>query len=269
MSKPGLYYKIYSETNGELSGNKPVIVFIHCIAVPSILFMKQIRYLQKKFDLILIDLPSHEKTELQFSDMENSFSSIAREILNILDFLHIQKAHFVGCSLGTFIVKHLLVYHNERVDKSILIGCVGKYQFFHHLILRFAYILINFISHEHFCYIIATALLPSRCSREAKRIALSCAKNLPKVEMKTYIKLFIKYDELSRSYIQRLNDFEIDTDRILYISGDKDKIFLATLKDELKFIKNFRLISHCGHIGNWDQPDRVNRLIDNFIINKK
>ena len=131
-----------------------------------------------------------------------------------------------------------------------------------------SYIAINMLSMEHFCLIMAFGFLPSRYSHEARKIAISCCKNLSKYELKSYIKLFIKFSELNKCYLQRLNDFAINVDRVLYISGDKEQLFLPTLKDELKYIKNFRLISHCGHLGNWDQPDKVNRLIDNFIYKK-
>lgn len=269
MNNQMLHYKVYAEKNHQISHTKPVIVFIHCIAVHSALFVKQIRYLKKKYDLVLIDLPSHGKSEIRLSELENSYGAIADEILKILNFLEIEKAHFVGCSLGTFILKYLLVNHSEKIEKSIMIGCIGNYQLFHNFCIRMALILINILPFKHFCYILATGFLPSKYSKEAKKIALACCKYLQKYELKSYLKLFTKFPEVNRAYIQKLSEFELDTDNLLYISGDKEKLFIPTLKEELKYIKNFRVINHCGHLGNFDQPDKVNRLIDKFISKKE
>ena len=50
MNNQMLHYKIYAEKSHQISHTKPVIVFIHCIAVHSALFVKQIRYLKKKYE---------------------------------------------------------------------------------------------------------------------------------------------------------------------------------------------------------------------------
>lgn len=267
MSNALLHYKICSERKNQLSHTKPIIVLIHCFATSSSLFVKQIQYLKPNYDLVLIDLPSHGKSEIQLTDLENDYSSVTNEIIKVLDVLNIKKAHFVGCSLGTFFLKHILLYHKERVDKSIMLGCVGKYSFLHSFILKWGNSLIRILPYKLFCQIIATVVMPSKISKRVKELFIRCCLKFPKTEFRAYINLFKKYPKLNKEYLKNLYAKELDTSKILYISGSRDLVFLPTITEELKEIENSYMINNCGHLCNFDQDKKVNRLIKMFLEN--
>ena len=267
MNDTILNYKICSDSKHQLSHTKPIIIFIHCFATSSALFVKQIRYLKRKYDLVLIDLPSHGKSKIRLTDIKNSYKAVVREIIKVMDTLHIKKAHFVGCSLGTFFLKYIILYHSERVDKSVLLGCVGKYSFLHSFILKLGQPLIRILPYKVFCYIIATVVMPSKVSKDVKELFMRCCLKFPKEEFKAYMTLFSKYPRLNREYVKRLNAKELDTSKILYISGSKDLVFLPTITEELRKVENSYMVNNCGHLCNFDQDKKVNRLIEMFLGN--
>jgi 3-oxoadipate enol-lactonase len=45
---------------------------------------------------------------------------MARDVLRLLDALHIHKTDYVGCSMGGMVGMHLLTYYRERIGKAVL-----------------------------------------------------------------------------------------------------------------------------------------------------
>ena len=121
-----LNYKIYSE-DGTISAKKPVIVFLHGLGGGYSNWVYQVRYLKKKYDLLLIELPSHGRKKFNMSELELNFDTVSKKIMEVVDHLGIDKATFAGISVGTLIVKHIAFTYPERVDKYILVGPVGKF----------------------------------------------------------------------------------------------------------------------------------------------
>ena len=93
------YREIKNENSNEW------VVFLHGLCGNSAMWNKQIFAFKKKYNLLLIDLPSHGGSENVITEYNiKSLADMATIIINILDGLHIEKAHFAGVSIGTLIV---------------------------------------------------------------------------------------------------------------------------------------------------------------------
>lgn len=254
-----LHYRIYAE-DGKISFQKPVMVLIHGLGGSSAIWLRQVHKLKSKYDLVLIDMPSHGKSTHMFSQMDCSFDSVTELVMEVLDHLHIEKATFVGCSLGTMVVKHIVVRHPHRVDKYVLIGAVGHYAGWFKMGLRSVIFLAPMVPLPLMVKTVARVLIPRRQSDYSRHLFLTCAKHIPKKEFMAWLKLLTLFPKLNAQYLPRLKT----TKNGLYITGTMDYIFLPSLKRELKSVSHFVLLENCGHVCNLDAPDEVNELLLNF-----
>ena len=118
-----LHHSIYRTKNE----NAPWITFIHGAGGSSAIWFKQIRFFSKYFNLLLIDLQGHGSSKSLIQNPfkpKYSFESIAEDIFEVMDYVKIEKSHFVGISLGTILIRQLAEMQPLRVDKMIMGGAI-------------------------------------------------------------------------------------------------------------------------------------------------
>lgn len=119
-----LYHKVYSHATSSVW-----VVFVHGAGGSSNVWYKQVKDFKTHFNVLLIDLRGHGKSQNVFSEVWQSkytFEDVSKDVLDVLDFLQIQKAHFVGISLGTIIIRTIAEINPERIESLILGGAVTR-----------------------------------------------------------------------------------------------------------------------------------------------
>lgn len=119
-----LYYKKY-----EKDESKEWVVFVHGAGGSSSIWFQQLKAFKSVFNVLLVDLRGHGKSKdaLQmYYEEEYTFDDISKDVLQVLDHLNIQRAHFVGVSLGTIIIRNLSELAPERVKSAILCGAITR-----------------------------------------------------------------------------------------------------------------------------------------------
>ena len=53
-----------------------------------------------------------------------SFKSVGDDVMEVLDFLKIEKTHTIGVSLGTIIIRDLSERYPSRISSMILTGAI-------------------------------------------------------------------------------------------------------------------------------------------------
>lgn len=255
-----LNYEIYS-ADGTISFLKPVLVFLHGFGGSSVIWAKQIKKLKDKYDLVLIDLPSHGKSEIMLSKMEKSFEAVVNKIIDVLDYLNIKKATFIGCSLGTMIVKYIVLKKQHLVDKYILIGGVGAYKNWFKCAIRLTKYFLYILPCTVCCNIVAKVIIPDEQSEYSRKLFLNCAKRIPKKEFICWLRLLTKFPRINKEYVKSLDEI----DNGLYITGDRDVLFIDSLKEEFEKVNNKVVLNDCGHICNIDKFQEVNDLVCKFV----
>jgi 3-oxoadipate enol-lactonase len=111
-------YKIYVKETGK---GDPVIM-LHGGFLDHRMWEKQVDDLSKSFRVITVDMPGHGLTV-----NGDSTIMINKVLLKIMDTLEIDKANFIGLSLGGVAATDFAVAHPGRCDKIILAapGLVG------------------------------------------------------------------------------------------------------------------------------------------------
>ncbi len=255
-----LNYKIYS-TDGTISLEKPVLVFIHGLGGSSATWIKQVRKLKEQYDLLLIDLPSHGKNNIMLSSINATYQGIAEKIIEVLDYLHIKTATFIGCSIGTIFVKYLVLRYPQVVKKYILIGGVGDLQNWFKLGINIAKMSLSLLP-ASFCYsAVGRIIIPKKEYEEGRELFIQCSKRIPPEEMKAWLSLLAQFPKLNREYKRKMKEFNNG----LYVTGEDDKLFLPMLENEFKQTTHKAFLKNCGHLCNLDKPDEVNTIIDEFV----
>lgn len=76
------------------------------------------RNLQPHFNVLSVDLPDHGKSA---HSETFSFADVSQKVIETLACLHIEKAHFVGHSLGGKVVMHIALTHSYLIDKLVVL----------------------------------------------------------------------------------------------------------------------------------------------------
>lgn len=254
-----LNYKIYSE-DGTISFRKPIFVFVHGLGGGYANWVCQVRHLKKQYDLLLVELPSHGRSKVKMSDLDPTFDSVTDKIMEVLDHLEIRKASFAGVSLGTLIVKHIVLTHPERVDKYYLVGPIGKFTFLLKSAIRLAKFLLPILPLNVVLKLVCLVVMPYKNSSYGRDIFLACAQRVERKEFVVWCKVVLSFGKTQEVYTKTMKE----EPNGLYIAGEMDHFFRPMLKEDMKRVKNLVIVENAGHICCTDQYKRVNDLMIAF-----
>ena len=99
------------------------VVFIHGVGLDHQMWDKQINYLNE-FSILTYDLLGHGKTP--YNKDKLNLKDFSNQLLELLDYLKIEKINLVGFSLGSLIALDFSSHFQNKVEKLILIGTTYK-----------------------------------------------------------------------------------------------------------------------------------------------
>ncbi|PCI95908.1 hypothetical protein COB11_00885 [Candidatus Aerophobetes bacterium] len=101
------------------NGKEQTIVFLHGFLGTSHDFNALCNEMGTSFDLLLLDLPGHGRSGIK-STLD--FTTLIEEIDHILDHLRIEKAHFVGYSMGGRVLLEYAKRRSSRVQSGVVLS---------------------------------------------------------------------------------------------------------------------------------------------------
>ncbi len=238
------------------NGNTETIVLLHGFGGNSRIWKYQIPLLSKCYNVLTIDLPSHNEGNLRLSQLEVSLDAICGEILAVCDLYSVHHATFMGVSLGTIFVKYIEAFYPEYVDYGILVGAVATVN----VILRGFVSLFSRIGDKLpfsvVYHIFSWIIMPGKRNEESRSIFRKCALALNKKEFKLYMNIFKQAFRFSKIFEQENHPENT------YISGKLDTCFLRRTTREAKHSSGRMIImAACGHVCNIVQKNRFNQLM--------
>ncbi|MBL4605803.1 MAG: alpha/beta fold hydrolase, partial [Flavobacteriaceae bacterium] len=108
------------------------VTFVHGAGGSSSIWYKQLRSFKAEYNILVLDLRGHGKSKMVLKDVVNpkyTFDVITADIVEVIDYLKIEKSHFVGISLGTILIRNLAEKHPDRVHSMVLAGAIMKLNF--------------------------------------------------------------------------------------------------------------------------------------------
>ncbi|MCH2448827.1 MAG: alpha/beta hydrolase [Gracilimonas sp.] len=255
-----LYYKKY-----ESSDKNDWVVFVHGAGGSSSIWFSQLRDFRKHFNVLLIDLRGHGKSKdllQKYYEEDYSFEFISKDILDVLDHLEIEKAHFIGVSLGTIIIRTIGEIAPDRVKSAVLCGAITRLNIRSRILVFLGHMFKRFIPYMWLYKFFAWIIMPRKRHAKSRNLFIREAKKLYQKEFLRWFKLTNEVNPLLKYFKEK----EIKSP-MLYVMGSEDHMFLPPVKQIVKKHKNstLQVIENCGHVCNVERPGAFNRLTIRYL----
>lgn len=263
MSEKFLVFK-GSEVNLEyyLTGkdNLNTIIFVHGVGFNLRQFRYQQEYFSKDFKVLSVSLRGHGKSSLP-KCCNYTISKHTKDLIELLNYLEIENAHYVGNSAGG-LIGYELIKENPKILKSLVtFGTTAELKlpkFLVNIIVGIDKLMLKINRKGYLKFI-------SNHSSKYKKVKKLAFKNLSLCNSEaiySFRKIIGNY-----SYLDVLKQLEIP---YLLIQSELDKDINANLKSTLEVInyKNNAQIyelKEAGHLANMDKPNEFNKIIKTFI----
>ncbi|MDO2950939.1 alpha/beta fold hydrolase [Aeromonas simiae] len=248
-----LYHKTY-----ELGPEWPWVVFVHGAGGSSSLWFRQLKAYREHFNVLLLDLRGHGQSHRlqQVVQGKYSFRDVTEDIVRLLDHLGIRRAHFVGMSLGTILIRHLAELCPERVCSMVLGGAILRLDIRSRVLVQLGRLGQHFLPYMWLYRLFAFIIMPRKRHQESRLLFVREARKLCQKEFKRWFRLATEVNPLMRYFRER--PVGIPT---LYIMGEEDYLFLSPVREQVARDPHSTLavIDGCGHVCNVEHPELFNR----------
>lgn len=243
------------------------VTFVHGAGGSSSIWYKQLRSFKAKYNILVLDLRGHGKSKMVLKDIVNpkyTFDAITADIVEIIDYLKIEKSHFVGISLGTILIRNLAEKHPDRVQSMILAGAIMKLNFRSQLLIKLGAVLKSVVPYILLYKLFAFIIMPRKNHNQSRILFVREAKKLYQNEFIRWFKLTSDISPLLRFF--RATDIKIPT---LYMMGEEDYLFLPSVQKLAKehLLAQVFVVSKCGHVVNVEQALVFNTKSIQFLDN--
>ena len=244
--------------------SKEWVCFVHGAGGSSSIWYPQLRDFTKEFNVLVLDLRGHGKSRsIKIQDVKKfNFDVIVDDITEVLAHQKIEKAHFIGISLGTIIIRCIAERHPSIVQSMCLGGAVFKLSLKSKFLIKIGNLTKSFIPHMLLYRIFATIIIPKNAFKQSRLFFINEAKKVYSREFKKWFTLTSKLKPLL--YVFREKEHAAPT---LYLMGQHDSLFLPGIRSLIEKHKQSQLkvIPNCGHVVNIDAPSEFNKICIDFI----
>jgi 3-oxoadipate enol-lactonase len=115
---------VLGEVDVKVRGEGPAMVFWPSLLMTGDMWTAQAEHFADRYRVVLVDPPGHGRSQ-PLSSMF-SFDDCARCIVDILDGLSVERAHFVGNSWGGMIGGTFAARYPDRVGHAVLMNCTAS-----------------------------------------------------------------------------------------------------------------------------------------------
>lgn len=191
-----------------------------------------------------------------------NFEDITRDILDVLDSLAIARAHFVGISLGTILIRNMSELAPERVDSMIMGGAIIRLNVRAKLLVALGNLFKRIVPYMWLYRFFAWIIMPRERHRKSRILFVSEAKKVAQKEFIRWFRLTYELTPLLKYFEEK--DTGIPT---LYLMGEEDHMFLPAVRHIITRQTNswLEVIENSGHVCNIDQPREFNARAIAFL----
>ena len=246
-----------------LEGNAPWVIFIHGAGGSMFTWKYQVEAFRPFFNLLLLDLRDHGRSQnLEPAFDQYNFDIVADDMLEVVDHLGIDKAHFMSVSLGSVILQKIEEKRPNLIDKMIMAGGVFRATFRIKFFVHSAKFLSHFLPYRVMYDLFSLIVLPRKNHRKSRRMfRLQSQKITPEAYLK-WVGLYKEFFRLLRNFFER----ELKS-ASLVVMGEEDHVFVKAAEKFARTHRNAQLIvfEKCGHVCNIEQYERFNRTALAFL----
>jgi len=253
-------YTIY-----ENKDSKQWVTFVHGAGGSSSIWFKQIRDFQKEYNVLLLDLRGHGASQNTFKQVRKkyTFSGLANDILEVLDYLKIEKSHFVGISLGTILIRQLAEMYPNRLQSMTMGGAILKMNFRSQILMIFGNVFKYILPYLMLYRLFAFVIMPNKNHKQSRILFITEAKKLYQKEFIKWFKLTAEINPVLRWF--RQVELSIPT---FYIMGSEDYMFLPSVRKVVASHSKSSIlcvVENSGHVVNVEQAAIFNEKVLDFL----
>ncbi|HEX6308535.1 MAG TPA: alpha/beta hydrolase [Longimicrobiales bacterium] len=250
-----------------LSPEHDWVVLVHGAGGSSTVWFRQLRAYRAEFNVLLVDLRGHGDSAAAGGArdaQDYTFDAVSRDVIAVLDHLGIERAHFVGISLGCLIIRTIAEIAPERVQSMVLGGAIARLNTRSRVLVVVGNACRRVIPFMWLYRLYAWILLPRAGHRESRLIFVREAQKLARKEFLRWFRLTMELPAVLRLFEQR--ETGIPT---LYLMGSEDYMFLpaARLLAQRHRRAILHVIERCGHVCNIEKADLFNQVSLAFMRN--
>ena len=254
--------KIYFES----AGAGPAVVFVHAGVSDRRMWDPQFDFFADRFHVVRYDLRGFGKSEM--GDLPYSNRG---DLGNVLQFLGIEKAALIGCSMGGAAAIDFTIEHPERVSALIPVGSgvSGWYEVSDEQVRYFTeYIQLVKDNEIDRAREMEAVLWLDGPARDASRIDPAYRRRAREIHKDNFSTTRYAHPEkeLKPPAIGRLGEIKCPT---LIVVGDSDAPEIAKIGARLaQEIPRAKMVTmaNAAHLPNLEHPDEFNAIVDEFLI---
>lgn len=258
-----LYHRTY-----ELGPDHDWVVFVHGAGGSSAIWFRQIRDFKAHFNVLLVDLRGHGGSQALSTTetLTYTFEDVSRDILEVMDHLGIEQAHFVGISLGSILIRTLAEVAPERVKTMVLGGAIARLNARSRLLVALGNAFKRVVPFLWLYRFFAWIIMPRRRHRFSRLLFTREAKRLCRKEFLRWFRLTNEVNPLLRFFEEK--ELARPT---LYLMGEEDYMFLPAVRAIIQRHRHslLQVIEGAGHVCNVEAPAFFNRYAIAFIQNHR
>ncbi|QPC47335.1 alpha/beta fold hydrolase [Mangrovibacillus cuniculi] len=257
-----VYYEDYRPEEYE-----DTVVLLHGFLSSTFSFRRLIPYFQNHYRVIAIDLPPFGKSAKNLS-FPYSYKNLGDIVVELLQQLNIQEAHFMGHSMGGQIALNVMNNHSGIAKKGVLL-CSSGY-------LKPAHLLLKGVSRlPYFHHYIKVWLTRSGILRNIENVVHNTAIISDEMIL-GYVRPFLEEDifkALSQMIRHREGDLPSTTLQsiqtpILLLWGEQDKVVPLSVGERLvKDLPNANLhvLKNTGHLIPEERPEETFTYVHSYL----
>ena len=248
-------------------GAGPPLILLHGGGTWLYSFRHNIDTLSRRFSVYAIDLPGHGYTKPLGNISHYDRDTIFCALISFMDTLGIQSAHLIGHSWGGGWATHFAYIYPERVSKLVLINSSGLNRHEHFVWECMKIPIVGEILFKHINpYAIKKGL---RDSFDDKTFVTSemIDQILKPLQIKENIKAHLSYARIADWKIAETFLGQIRSPALI-VWGRHDRYIDLKYGQRMADImpnSRFVILENCGHSSHEECPEKVNRLIIDFL----
>jgi len=255
-----LYSKKYFKNE-----NLDWVVFIHGAGGSSSIWFKQVNAFRKQFNVLLVDLRGHGKSAGALQDYykeKYTFRTVSNDVLHVLEEQNIKRAHFVGVSLGTIIIRTIADIKPEIVQSAVMCGAITRLDVRSRFLVWLGHAFKRIVPFMWLYKLFAWIIMPRKNHSETRMLFIRDAKKLAKKEFLKWFRLTYDINPLLKYFKEQ----EMDSPT-LYVMGSEDHMFLPPVKKMVAGFSKSKLavVENCGHVCNVEEPKKFNKIAIKFL----
>jgi pimeloyl-ACP methyl ester carboxylesterase len=239
------------------------LLFIHGAGGSTVTWKRQVPELQKKHNLLVVDLPGHGKMAGKSTGQSTySFEGIAKKLWAVVDHHKIVRIHLVGVSLGTVIALTMREQLPQRVASLINGGAILRLSPGLKVLARTSLLMAKLIGYPAFYRLSAKVMMPRKNHQRSREVFIRESRVLSTAEFKKWTSMYFGLNKTLRRLFSARNHTPH-----LIVMGAQDHLFLTQAKRYAQLHDGVQLevLKQCGHVVSIEQAAHFNRLVEGHL----